>query len=95
MIVTKQNYPAVFAAFLEIAHDADAVQSGTAEPTQFDVPGFWKPSIELSQTALARLSAEDFTTFCIGEEAEQAVIAKKFGIQPIVSSLLNAFFQEL
>ena len=105
MIVTRENYPNLHAAFLEIeldngGHHVNRIAAGQGLPEpidleQFEVPEAWAHLASGANLALGRLqkdSADDFETFVAGDQDEAEAIEKRQGDLAEARILLNDWF---
>lgn len=90
MLVSRTEYSAIYAAFLEIEYDTGGINRHNPEPDQFEIPDKWFKNHEYTaeqiDKALRSLSGfsegeeiqqGDFYIFCCGESSEQERIARR------------------
>jgi hypothetical protein len=101
MIVTRENFPELRAAFQLIEVDNGGHLIGTVYPGErinfeaFSIPDFWAHLAPAAEAALARLRAcgkADLETFVIGEVTEQEAIVVRQGDLAEAHTLLNDWF---
>jgi len=105
MIVTRENYPHLHAAFLEIeldngGHHVNRIAAGQGLPEpidleRFEVPGAWSHLAPGADRALARLkeqSEDDLETFVCGDQDSAEEIEKRQGDLSEARILLNDWF---
>lgn len=105
MIVTRENYPHLHAAFLEIeldngGHHVNRIAAGQGLPEpidleRFEVPEAWSHLTPGADLALGRLqegSDVDFETFVCGDQDEAEAIEKRQGDLAEARILLNDWF---
>ncbi len=93
MLITKEEFPAIFAAFEKISHDSGA-QAGH---TNYVIDMSWKSTIQEIERDLAKLLEEadsDFDILCIGDEEERIDVVRGHRIT-LADKLLQEFFEEL
>ena len=101
MIVTRNNYPDLSAAFRAIEMDNGGHLIGTIYPgerinlNEFEIPAAWEHLTAGADRGLARLketSAADLETFVNGDMTEAEEIEKRQGDLSEARIILNAWF---
>ena len=103
MIVDREHYPELRAAFAAIERDNGGHLIGTVYPGHrinldaFTVPEAWAQLVPSADRALARLKAEseaDLETFVTGEQSEAEAIEQRQGDLSEARILLNDWFND-
>lgn len=100
IVVSEMNYPSVFDAFVGIECDSGAHLIGTVYPgkkvdlTAFEVPGAFTHLLVAADRGLARLSADDFETFTIGDQDTMNEIRDRDPDLGAANQLLEAFYYD-
>lgn len=101
MIVDREHYPHLRAAFEAIERDNGGHLIGTVYPGErinldaFDIPDAWAHLVAGADRSLARLKADsetDLETFVVGEQSEAEAIEKRQGDLSEARILLNDWF---
>lgn len=91
-IVTMTSHPKLFGAFDVIRRDCGGANRYEPEKTRYRVPYPWSASIDASEAALSRLSADDLETFCIGDQDEALELCRHDTALRVTHDMLNAYF---
>ena len=85
--VTAQNLPAIHDALECISHDSGA----RAGWDWYEVPTLYVPSLPIWEVKLSRMTEEERSAFCIGEESEQAEISRLYEAEQLAAFLTEFF----
>lgn len=91
VIVTAASHPTIFECLEDISHDCGGGAGHTCYSIPIEWAGYLTPEHE---AAVAALSDEERSTFCIGEETEMEAIARCSPLLERVSVLLSAFHED-
>lgn len=92
ILITAENYPAIFKAFEMISHDS----GNQAGHINYAINMVWSSVIKEIEHDLAEMLLDadgDFECLCIGEEIERQLIVQNYRIT-LADKLLQEFFEE-